>query len=206
MEYAAGLDRPADQADGLGRSSGLFALAVGLILLAAAVRLGSLLSAPSPPADLSPVRSAASQWLQTTSPLPLDAEGSIAASSLDPQLVELGVQRIVVQRFDPTALVMIRAGADGQPGVAGVDDNGDGIVDNRSELGATRSDDECVVIAGEERIPSGEPTLVLQQGAFVPANDASPPPDSQRPARAVVSGKSGQNSWSFLVDFPNEAP
>ncbi len=198
VENAAGLEGPVDQADVPGRAPRRLGLVVVVILLAAAVRLWSLLSAPSPPPDLSPVRLAVSQWLQETSPLPLDADGSISVSSLDPRLVELGVQRIDVQRFDPTALVMIRAGIDGQPGVAGVDDNGDAPVDNRSELGATRSDDVCVVIKADDRPPSDEPTLVLQRGAYVPAEDWVAQDQGIR-QRGVVIGQSGEDHWSFLV-------
>ena len=38
------------------------------------------------------------------------------------------------------------AGADGQPGIAGVDDDGDTIVDNASELGTAGSDDAMTVL------------------------------------------------------------
>lgn len=193
MEAALGADRESER-----RSPRTLGLVVVVILVAAAVRFGSLWTAPSPPPDLSKVRQVVSQWLSDTSPLPLEADGSIAASSLDPKLVELGVTRIEVQRFDPNALVMIRAGVDGQPGVAGVDDNGDALVDNRSELGATRSDDVCVVVAADDRPQPDEPVLVLQRGAFVPADDSEADDQGVR-QRGVVIGQSGDDRWSFLV-------
>ncbi len=173
-------------------------LAAILILFAAALRGWSLWTAPLPPPDLSSVRLAVSQWLETASPLPLEADGSIAAASLEPRLLELGVNRIQFERFDPDALVLMRPGKDGQPGVAGVDDNGDGMTDNRSELGATRSDDVCVVVPQGARPPADEPTLVLQRGAFVSAA-ATPSPDSIYPQRAIVFGGTGQDAWSFLL-------
>lgn len=52
--------------------------------------------------------------------------------------------RLRVLHWDPEAAVYITAGPDGQAGVAGVDDDGDGVIDNLSELGATGSDDQVI--------------------------------------------------------------
>lgn len=51
---------------------------------------------------------------------------------------------IQVSRWDPQAVVYVSAGSDAQPGVAGVDDEGNGVVDDPAELGATGSDDEVL--------------------------------------------------------------
>ena len=55
-----------------------------------------------------------------------------------------GFPVIQVSRWDPQAVVYVSAGNDAQPGVAGVDDEGNGVVDDRAELGATGSDDEVL--------------------------------------------------------------
>ena len=70
-------------------------------------------------------------------------------------------------QFDPSAVVVILPGADAQPGVAGVDDNGNGGTDDHFELGATKSDDCCQVIKVEVARSMNPRPLVLQRGAFV---------------------------------------
>lgn len=188
-------------AGGLHRELAVLAI---VILLAAAVRLGSVLTAPAHPADLAQIRAAVVQWLASLSSassnsnsLPSEFAGSVSASSLDRRLVELGVSRIEIQLYDQDAVVLIRAGVDGQPGVAGVDDNGDGIVDNRAELGATRSDDICVVAAADQDFAE-EPALILERGAMVP--DVRPQRiESNDRRRANVIGQTGQDRWSFVV-------
>lgn len=88
-----------------------------------------------------------------------------------------GAILIRTQRFDPSAYAGVDAGPDGLPGVAGVDDGFNGLVDDPTELGATGSDDRFVVISEAEFLadPDSLP-LVLQRGAFVPdANEASDP-------------------------------
>lgn len=183
---------------------GMLVLVGGLVGLAAVFRCWTLVTAPSQPAELTAARSAVQQWLADTSPPPINDEGNIPASSLDPQLRALGVDRVEIQQFDPKALVVIRGGADGQPGVAGVDDNGDGLIDNRSELGATRSDDECVVVPSARDASVGieeaeqEVTLVLQRGAFVPVTDPAEL-RTTKSRRAAVFGQSGGRPWSFVV-------
>ena len=60
-----------------------------------------------------------------------------------------------VQVYDPSAVVSIWTGPDGQPGVAGVNDDGDvdgsnnALVDNASELGYANSDDVLVDIGSK---------------------------------------------------------
>lgn len=179
------------------RLSAAMPLACLFLLLAVSYRTWTLATAPSKPENLSLVRQAVSQWLASVSPLPADSKGVISDSELDPKLATLGVTRIEFQSFDPQALVVIRPGADGQPGVAGVDDNGDALVDNRLELGATRSDDQCVVISPDDNVAENEMMLVLQRGAYVLSNTSNG--SGHRP-RAVVFGESIDSPWSFIVE------
>lgn len=78
--------------------------------------------------------------------------------------------------FDPDALVIIDAGADGLPGQAHVDDGGNGVVDERSELGATGSDDQCRIVFGDEavsvkQLSKDSTVMIVQHGAFRPMLD-----------------------------------
>lgn len=117
-------------------------------------------------------------------------------------LAEAGVTGITFERFDSTAWVVIRAGPDRQPGAAGVDDNADGVVDNQSELGATGSDDVCLVQSADDSLQdTDEPLLLLQKGAFVPAT-ATELRDHPGQYRAVVTGRTGNDNWSILVTLP----
>lgn len=117
------------------------------------------------------------------------------------KLQKHGVASIQYQEFDPTAVVAVRPGPDRLPGVAGADDNRNGVIDDRLELGATRSDDRCSVLTREQLdATSKDDLLVLQRGAFVSVNKADL--DHQRPARAIVLGNSDDGRpWSVLVDL-----
>jgi hypothetical protein len=120
-------------------------------------------------------------------------------------IADPGVTQISLQRLDPEAVVLVRAGPDGQPGVAGIDDNGNGIVDDTSELGATGSDDICRAERAEESVSEpGQQTLILQRGAYIPATDVQAA-RGNHPSRAIVVGKSidGQ-PWSFMVEGNSE--
>ncbi|MEM6469148.1 MAG: hypothetical protein AAF802_06230 [Planctomycetota bacterium] len=78
-------------------------------------------------------------------------------------------------RFDPLADVLLDGGPDGKPGVLGLDDNADGIIDDLSELGAVGSDDVCLApfhppyAEALARTESGETLSVatINYGAFV---------------------------------------
>lgn len=79
-----------------------------------------------------------------------------------------------VLRWDANAAVYLTAGPDGAPGIAGVDDNGDGIVDHLSELGATGSDDRVVAPGqqGYRAAARGDViSRVVSRGALVPLAD-----------------------------------
>jgi len=141
----------------------------------------------------------ASLWSDSISPL--DPIPAIDQSILrnDSMLEELGVTGVEYQCFDPDAVVVVRPGLDSMPGVAGTDDNMNGIVDDRLELGATRSDDVCTVLTADQlnQIPRDE-VMVLQRGSFVPANESE---IDGRNWRAIVYGKSKEkNHWSLVVD------
>ena len=103
------------------------------------------------------------------------------------------------QQFDPSARVRLLPGLDGQPGTAEFDDNFNGVIDDAGELGATFSDDLCIVEASQEPASQLEPSIVLQRGAYVAA-DKSP---SQKPGyrdRMVVLYQGQDDSWSFVLD------
>jgi hypothetical protein len=164
-------------------------LAVAVLLLGSGMRLQSLKqSGGMSMADLQPIRASVAAQLP-------NLEGSIP-----PSLRAAGVETIAWERFDAGAIVVIEAGADQQPGIAGVDDNVNGTPDDRLELGATGSDDVCRVVPAGHSIGPADTSLPLQRGAFVPA---SPPTDP--PARAIVSGRcrddqGREDRWSFLIE------
>ena len=93
-----------------------------------------------------------------------------------------------------------QSGPDWMPGVSGTDDNMNGITDDRSELGATRSDDVCMTLTPiEAKSLSRDEVMVLQQGAFVPVDESAIRPGDY--LRAIVFGTSVDNShWSFVRD------
>lgn len=107
------------------------------------------------------------EWLFEGQPLTLQSENTpdIARRTWQEAVIEL-----TLQQFDPDAVVAILAGDDGQPGVAGIDDNGNGVTDDRSELGATHSDDRCETMSGELAKNITPRPLILQRGAFVPVD------------------------------------
>lgn len=81
------------------------------------------------------------------------------------------LDRVGVDQWDAELPVWITPGQDRQPGWAGWDDNGNGIVDEPAELGAAWSDDDCVVAMSGEQLPSGR---VIDHGAFRPITAAVP--------------------------------
>lgn len=154
-----------------------------LVLAAAGGRAIALTLAVTQPSPLTPVRQAI---LSGDMPTAVDA-------SIHPAIT--GAQW---QRFDAGAVVAMRPGADGQPGMAGIDDNGNGAIDDVSELGATASDDVCLVADAVEARRLAAPVLILQQGAYVPTSVGELSGDDQ--ARVVVYGRFGDDRWSFLLE------
>lgn len=112
-----------------------------------------------------------------------------------------GTTDVERQVFDPEAAVVMLVGDDLQPGVAGIDDDGNGVTDDRSELGASRSDDVCAVLTPSQLVSVDEqnPTLVLQYGAFVNVNSAEPRPDLPVQTRAILHG-GDESPWSFVLE------
>lgn len=180
-------------------------LILAAIFLAVAWRSYALTLAPDHPQDLTAVRNAVVDWIERVETRELSEPIVIPES-----LRTLGVTNIRWQRFDLQALVMMRPGADGKPGIADIDDNGNGIVDDEAELGATGSDDVCVVATdddrdnrlrddGKEDDVATSPTLVLQRGARVPSIAA-------RATSAVVLGQTRDcQQWTFWVEFADQA-
>lgn len=77
------------------------------------------------------------------------------------------------QKFDPDAKVWIVPGTDGEPGWAGWDDNQNGVVDDRGELGAAWSDDHCVTPADQLYMPLYRSrSRVINRGAYVPIDSS----------------------------------
>lgn len=100
--------------------------------------------------------------------------------------------------FDPDALVIIDAGPDQLPGQAGVDDGGNGVVDERSELGATGSDDRCRIVFGDEAVSvkqlgKDSSVMIVQHGAFRPMLDSES--SSGREGRLVNSPSRHHFRW-----------
>jgi len=79
--------------------------------------------------------------------------------------------RLRISAWDRDAIVYVTVGEDDAPGVAGVDDEGNGIVDDLSEIGATGSDDVMLtpVDAGYDDAASGKTvSIILSRGAMIP--------------------------------------
>ncbi|MGV3484443.1 MAG: hypothetical protein ACO1RT_08495 [Planctomycetaceae bacterium] len=77
--------------------------------------------------------------------------------------------QLQISRWDQDAPVYVTAGQDRQPGAAGIDDDGNGVTDDRQELGATGTDDEVLTPKDSqyEQAHSGDlPALVLSRGAM----------------------------------------
>ena len=74
-----------------------------------------------------------------------------------------------VSTWDPSALVYVTVGLDMKPGAAAVDDDGNGVVDDRGELGATGTDDR-VLTPGDGGYQDAEAgsvmAAVLSRGAM----------------------------------------
>ena len=115
---------------------------------------------------------------------------------------KFGITGVEYQRFDPLAVFAVRPGPDQKPGVADTDDNMDGVTDDRMELGATRSDDLCLVLGFDQQQDMDGDMMVLQQGALVPVRDST---QKARSERAIVYGESADGSpWSLLVELDRE--
>jgi len=91
-----------------------------------------------------------------------DSGRSIDVGSQSNSQVQLSV-------WDPVAIVYVSAGTDGASGVVDVDDDGNTVVDDVSELGATGSDDRVLTPedSGYQDAQSGKIlAMVLSHGAM----------------------------------------
>ena len=86
--------------------------------------------------------------------------------------------------FDDDAPVLLGVGDDGAPGIAGEDDNRNGVVDERREHGAVGSDDVCLAPQDAEyaKVQEHPDTIVISRGAFVRCQE------SVAADRALVEG------------------
>ncbi len=89
----------------------------------------------------------------------------------------LGHSEISIGVWDANASVYVTAGPDGAPGIAGHDDDGNAVVDDLGELGATGSDDFVVAPGqpGYEAAKSGQTlSRLISRGAIVAAAPDKP--------------------------------
>lgn len=108
--------------------------------------------------------------------------------------------QFIGQQFDPAARVRLLPGLDGQPGAADFDDNANGVIDDPGELGATFSDDLCIVEASHAPANLIEPSIVLQRGAYVATRKQITKPN-RYPDRILVLHEGQDDAWSFVLDW-----
>jgi hypothetical protein len=101
-------------------------------------------------------------------------DGLLTLTRRDGSFHELSTTQIQLFAWDSAAPVYVTAGPDKQPGVSGVDDEGNGVIDDRSELGATGSDDRMLTPehADYGDAASGNVTsMILSRGAMRSVTD-----------------------------------
>ncbi len=121
-----------------------------------------------------------------------------------------GIQAIRKQVFDPDAVVLLHVGDDGCPGRKNWDDDQDGAIDDSSEMGAYKSDDQCLASwqPGYAAVAKHPSSKVIYKGTFVDAGTVSadeiiailndPVPQDQS-TRFIVHGESDGVAWTRLV-------
>jgi hypothetical protein len=116
--------------------------------------------------------------------------------------------------WDPTVPVYVTAGPDGQPGIAGIDDDGDGVIDDLGELGASHSDDRVVAphqsgyseaVAGEiiARVISRGSLVVAQGELLLPPRG---PADASEDSAAEVWLEFAAMDHGLTTGAPAAAP
>ena len=80
------------------------------------------------------------------------------------------------------------------------DTDGDGVTDDAGELGATYSDDLCVVEASQSPPCEIKPSIVLQRGAYIPAKLISTK-QFLHSDRVLILCQGKDESWSFVLDW-----
>lgn len=120
-------------------------------------------------------------------------------------------QQLTVYYWDPSAAVFVTAGPDGHPGIAGVDDDGSGTIDDPQELGATGSDDFVVAPGqrGYEQAAGGEVLArLISRGAQRPLDGQLqlpllPGSDAAAEVWLQFSGSSGVPTQRILLRIEN---
>ncbi len=111
-------------------------------------------------------------------------------------------QRISVRYWDAAAAVYVTAGPDARPGIAGIDDDGNGSVDDLGELGATGSDD-VVVAPGQSGYDQAAAGKILAQlinrGALLPLDGELHLPPLRPPGPPI-------EVWLKFAGATNEPP
>ncbi len=80
-----------------------------------------------------------------------------------------------------------------------MDDNDNGVIDDAGELGATFSDDVCVVEASHAPAHPTDPGIVLQRGAYVDTHECFTQ-TTRYPNRLLVLYQGQDKPWSFVLD------
>ena len=105
-------------------------------------------------------------------------------------------QRLV---FDSEAAVILTVGPDGAPGIAGKDEGfpPNGVIDDRSELGAVGSDDVCLAPwnAGYAEAVTDPNSAVASRGSFRAVDDFDPS-DTANGQRWIV--ESDHRTWMIV--------
>ncbi len=106
---------------------------------------------------------------------------------------------VATKTFDPDAFVGVAAGEDGLPGIAGVDDGANGVVDDPAELGATGSDDRVLVLTADQyRDQPALIPLVLARGGWIVADRADDV--SRQPMRTFFVATSRNGAWEWMTE------
>ncbi len=133
-------------------------------------------------------------------------ESTLTAAATSQPLVGIAQWRLGV--WDADAAVYVTAGPDGQPGIAGADDNLSGVIDDLAELGSTGSDDQIVTPGqvGFDQAARGEITARrISRGAVVPLDPQLDfDTDARSPSLPANSGRQRQfesPSAEVWIDF-----
>ncbi|QDT09472.1 hypothetical protein [Planctomycetes bacterium K23_9] len=113
--------------------------------------------------------------------------------------------------FDPNAIVLLAPGPDELPGQAELDDDFDGVIDNRAEMGAVGSDDVCLAPwnPGYQAAADRGDAVEISRGAFVDdgpvsvgkaaANGVSLSPGQSDHRRLLITGTTRGRTWSRMI-------
>lgn len=79
--------------------------------------------------------------------------------------------------YSPVAAIILGVGPDDSPGRANFDDNRNGVVDDRGEMGAVGSDDRCAgpLDDGYDQMLSDPNTIAISTGTFQPCDSGQQP-------------------------------